>query len=125
MRALIGQKPCLDQAIQTQKSKLLSREFLLLYKTITLWFLCLDDLIQTLGKVARVKKSMQNGLHSAHFYALFLTLATFPRVWIRPSKYGNHKVIVYSNPPCTHAHKTSISIDILCGNVICVKVHAI
>ena len=24
-----------------------------------------------------------------------LTLATFPRVWIRPSKHGNHKVIVY------------------------------
>jgi hypothetical protein len=29
------------------------------------------------------------------FRALFLTLATFPRVWIRPSKDGNHKVIVY------------------------------
>jgi hypothetical protein len=29
------------------------------------------------------------------FRALFLTLATFPRVWIRPSKHGNHKVIVY------------------------------
>ena len=27
------------------------------------------------------------------FHALFLTLATFPRVWIRPSKHGNHKVI--------------------------------
>jgi hypothetical protein len=27
-------------------------------------------------------------------WALFLTLATFPRVWIRPSKHGNHKVIV-------------------------------
>ena len=25
-RALIGRKPCLDQAIQTRKSKLLSRE---------------------------------------------------------------------------------------------------
>jgi hypothetical protein len=22
-------------------------------------------------------------------------LATFPRVWIRPSKHGNHKIIVY------------------------------
>jgi hypothetical protein len=26
-----------------------------------------------------------------------LTLATFPRVWTRPSKNGNHKVIVYSS----------------------------
>ena len=30
MRALIGRKPCLDQAIQTQKSKLLLQEFVLL-----------------------------------------------------------------------------------------------
>jgi hypothetical protein len=28
--------------------------------------------------------------------SFFLTLATFPRVWTRPSKHGNHKVIVYS-----------------------------
>ena len=29
------------------------------------------------------------------FRALFLTLATSPRVWFRPSKHGNHKVIGY------------------------------
>jgi hypothetical protein len=29
------------------------------------------------------------------FRALFSTLATFPHVRIRPSKHGNHKVIVY------------------------------
>jgi hypothetical protein len=29
------------------------------------------------------------------FRSLFLTQATFPSVWIRPSKHGNHKVIVY------------------------------
>ena len=84
-RALIGRNPCLDQAIQTRKTIVL----LLFYKTITLWFPCLDGLIQTLGNVARVKKSAQN-----RFRSLFLTLATFPRVWIRPSKHGNHKVIV-------------------------------
>ena len=35
---------------------------LLFYKTITmtLWFPCLDGLIQTLGNVVRVKKSVQN-----------------------------------------------------------------
>jgi hypothetical protein len=51
-RALIGRNPCLDQAIQTRKTIVL----LLFYKTITLWFPCLDGLIQTLGNVARVKK---------------------------------------------------------------------
>ena len=55
-RALIGRNLCLDQVIQTQKFKML----LLFYKTITLWFLCLDGLIQKLGNVARVKKSEQN-----------------------------------------------------------------
>ena len=90
-RALIGRNPCLDQAIQTRKTIVL----LLFYKTITLWFPCLDGLIQTLGNVARVKKNAQNHSPSARVRALFLTLATFPRVWIRPSKHGNHKVIVY------------------------------
>ena len=61
-RTLIGRKPCLDQAIQTRKSKLLSREFfklnplavvkllLLFYKTI---------IYKTIGNVARVKKSVK------------------------------------------------------------------
>ena len=48
-------------------------------------------MIQTLGNVARVKKSVQNLV----FRAFFLTLATFPRVWVRPFKHGNHKVIGY------------------------------
>ena len=52
-RVLIWRNPCLDQAIQTRKTIVL----LLFYKTITLWFPCLDGLIQTLGNVARVKKS--------------------------------------------------------------------
>ena len=51
--ALIGRNLCLDQAIQTRKTIVL----LLFYKTITLWFPCLDGLIQTLGNVARVKKT--------------------------------------------------------------------
>ena len=67
---------------------------LVFYKTITLWFPCLDGLIQTLGNVARVKKCVQNHSPSARVHALFLTLATFPRVWTRPSKLGNHKEIV-------------------------------
>ena len=54
--ALIGRNPCLDQAIQKRKTMVL----LLFYKTITLWFPCLDGLIQTRGNVARVKKSAQN-----------------------------------------------------------------
>jgi hypothetical protein len=60
---------------------------LLFYKTITLWFPCLDGLIQTLGNVARVKKIAQNHSPSARVRALFLTLATFPRVWIRGRLY--------------------------------------
>jgi hypothetical protein len=60
-RVLIGRNPCLDQAIQTRKTIVL----LLFYKTITLWFPCLDGLIQTLGNVARVKKSEQNHSPSA------------------------------------------------------------
>jgi hypothetical protein len=45
------------------------------------------------------------------FRVLFLTLATFPRVWIRPSKQGNHKEIVYSNypPSITRQLPTAIS----------------
>jgi hypothetical protein len=75
-RALIGRNPCLDQAIQTRKTIVL----LLFYKTITLWFPCLDGLIQTLENVARVKKSAQITRLRLVFRALFLTLATFPRV---------------------------------------------
>jgi hypothetical protein len=88
---------CLDQAIQARKFKVKVYNTIikqLLYKTITLWIPCLDGLIQTLGDVARVKKSAQNHSPSARVRALFLTLATFPRVWIRPSKQGNHKVTV-------------------------------
>ena len=45
---LIGRNPCLDQAIQTRKTIVL----LLFYKTITLWFPCLDGLIQTRGNAS-------------------------------------------------------------------------
>ena len=51
---------------------------LLFYKTITLWFLCLDGLIQTLGKVARVKKSVKNHLPSARDSRAFLNSRNFP-----------------------------------------------
>ena len=83
-RALIGRKPCLGQAIQTRKSKLLSPEFfkkgrmLLFYKTITLWFPCLEGLIETLGKVARVKKSAKNQTPSARVSHAFLNSRNFP-----------------------------------------------
>jgi hypothetical protein len=89
-RALVGRNPCLDQAIQTRKTIVL----LLFYKTITLWFSCLDGLIQTLGNVAQVKKSSQNHSPSARVRALFLTLATFPRVWIKPSNTETINIIV-------------------------------
>ena len=67
MRVLIGRNPCLDQAIQTRKTIVL----LLFYKTITLWFACLDGLFQTLGNVARVKKSGQNHSLSARGFVRF------------------------------------------------------
>jgi hypothetical protein len=72
-RALIGRNPCLDQAIQTRKTIVL----LLFYKTITLWFPCLDGLDS-------------HGLDSH----AFLNSRNIPAVWIRPSKHGNHKVIL-------------------------------
>ena len=87
-RALIGQKPYLDKAIQTRKSKLLSREFfknLLFYKTIIVSvFGCFE--LRKARKIIRLRLV---------FRTLFLTLATFPCVWIRPSKHGNHEVIVH------------------------------
>ena len=73
-RALIGRYPCLDQAIQIRKTIVL----LLFYKTITLWFPCLDGLIQTLGKVARVKKSPQNHSRSARVSRAVLNSRNIP-----------------------------------------------
>ena len=73
-RALIGRNPFLDQAIQTRKTIVL----LLFYKTITLWFPCLDGLIQTLGNVSRVKKSAQNHSPSARVSRAFLNTRNIP-----------------------------------------------
>ena len=39
--------------------------------TITLWFLCLDGLIQTCGNVARVKKRARNHEPKASDFARF------------------------------------------------------
>jgi hypothetical protein len=64
----------LDQAIQTRKTIVL----LLFYKTITLWFSCLDGLIQTLGNVAQVKKSAQNHSPSARVSRAFLNSRNIP-----------------------------------------------
>jgi hypothetical protein len=47
------------------------------YYTITLWFPCLDGLIQTRGNVARVKKGARTRAEGEWFCALFLTRATF------------------------------------------------
>jgi hypothetical protein len=66
-RVLIGRNSCLDQDIQTRKTIVL----LLFYKTITLWFPCLDGLIQILGNVAQVKKSGQNHSPSARAFARY------------------------------------------------------
>jgi hypothetical protein len=56
----------------------------------------LEGQIQALGNVVRVKKSGQKHTPLVRDFArFFLTLASFPRVWIRPSKHGNLKVIVY------------------------------
>ena len=61
-RALIGRKPCLDQAIQTRKSKLLSRER---FKNMAECSYFIEQLLYGSGhpntwKVARVKKSARN-----------------------------------------------------------------
>ena len=60
--------------IQTRKIIVL----LLFDKTITLWFPCLDSLIQTLGNVARVKKSAQNHSPSARVSRAFLSSRNIP-----------------------------------------------
>ena len=75
-RALIGQNPCLDQAIQTRKFKV---------KVFLKWN------FNTESCYFHVPRFRAFG---SWFRALFLTLATFPRVWIRPSKHGNHKLYI-------------------------------
>ena len=76
---LIGRNPCLDQVIQTRKFKgKFKHGKLLFYKTITLLFPCLDGLIQTLGNVARVKKSAQNHSPSARVSRAFLNSRNIP-----------------------------------------------
>ena len=47
-------------------------------RSITLWFPCLDRLIQTRGKVARVKKSAKNHLPSARISRAFFNSRNFP-----------------------------------------------
>jgi hypothetical protein len=47
-------------------------------ETITLWFPCLDGLIQTLGNVARVKKSAQNHSPTARVSRAFLNSRNIP-----------------------------------------------
>ena len=47
----------------------------------------------------------------ARVRALFLTLATFPHFWIRPSKHGNHKVIVQSaDPVCSYQPRLFLTV---------------
>jgi hypothetical protein len=75
-RALIGRNPCLDQAIQTRKTIVL----LLFYKTITLWFPCLDGLIKHLGMLLELRKAHKITRLRLVLRAPFLTLATFPRL---------------------------------------------
>ena len=82
-RALIGRKSCLEQAIQTQKSKL--REFFknmseccYFIKQLLYGFLGLDGLIQTRGKVARVKKSARNTNQRRVIFRVFLNSSNFP-----------------------------------------------
>jgi hypothetical protein len=49
-----------------------------------------------MGTLLELRKARKITRLRLVFRAFFLTLATFPRVWIRPSKHGNHKVILYS-----------------------------
>ena len=51
---------------------------MLFYKTITLWFPCLDGLIQALEKFVWVKKSVQNMSRRQVIYRTFLNLSNFP-----------------------------------------------
>ena len=62
--------PCnLKKKVQVDQRKVV----ILFYKTITLWFLCLDGLIQARGKVSRVKKSTY---YLLPLYYLFIQLAS-------------------------------------------------
>jgi hypothetical protein len=46
------------------------------------------------GMLRELRKARETRAEGEWFCALFLTRATFSSVWIRPSKHGNHKVIV-------------------------------
>ena len=50
-----------------------------LHHTITLWFQCLDGLIQTRGKVARVKKSARNSSRRRIIFRAFLHSSNFSK----------------------------------------------
>lgn len=54
---------------------------------------CLDDLIQTLGKVARIKKSTQNPSRSARVSRFFLNY-NIPTCLDQAIQAWNHQVIV-------------------------------
>jgi hypothetical protein len=49
-----------------------------------------------MGMLLELRKARKITRLRLVFRALFLTLATFLHVWIRPSKHENHKVIIYS-----------------------------
>ena len=54
-------------------------EFYDYYYTITLWFPCLDGLIQTRGNVARVKKSERNTSRRRVILCAFLNSSNIPK----------------------------------------------
>ena len=96
---LIGRSPCLDQAIQTRKFNSLIKIKLgtlpcccYFIKQLLDGFPCLDGLIQQLETLLELRKSCKLTRLWLVFRALFLTRATYPRVWIRPSKHGNHEI---------------------------------
>ena len=56
----------------------------------------LDGLIQTLGNVARARKSVQNHSPLAHVSRAFLNSRNFPACLHQAIQTRNHEVIVYS-----------------------------
>jgi hypothetical protein len=74
MRALIGRNPCLDQAIQTRKTIVL-----LFIKQLLYGFRVWLAWSKHAGMLRELRKARE-----------------ITSLWIRPTKHGNHKVIVYS-----------------------------
>jgi hypothetical protein len=86
-RALIGRNPCLNQAIQTRKTSCCCYFIKQLLYGFRVWMASSKHL----GMLLELRKGRKITRLRLVFRAFFLSKA----IQIRPSKDGNHKVIVY------------------------------